>query len=444
MRYAFSVLTVCLCMVFPATLHADTTFESLQRDFQNLYSSLQAQGGISPADEALIDRFRQRVVAFNDQNPDHLVGTAMELQTAAWMQDHDRVDRLYARLVRLAPDDAAYGRAWVNYFLRQQNDDRVDAIYQRLLELKPYDADTRLSWARRLKGRNQYLRAIDALEHGSLDPVRHPEAKTILSDCLFAEHRFEEAVAALESIPESAMEAKPHIRNEVDRVLPERRNYIEQWAKEQALRAAEAQSNTLPQVELVIPERGRIVVELFEDHAPNHVANFITLVEEGFYDGTAFHRVIANFMAQGGDPNSKPGSDGLPGTGGPGYRIADEVHREDHRLHFGDSLAMAKEAAPDTGGSQFYLTVQPTPHLNGIHTVFGRIVEGVDVARSIQQNDMLAMARVLRKRDHEYAVNKLTGPRTPVSAPASISDGPDVRDMVSPNPPQPRKQEGQE
>ena len=114
---------------------------------------------------------------------------------------------------------------------------------------------------------------------------------------------------------------------------------------------------------LIKTNKGDIEVELFENEAPNTVANFITLVEKGFYNGLSFHRVLPNFMAQGGDPKGD-------GTGGPGYTIADECSGPNHRLHFRGSLSMAKEARPDTGGSQFFITFVPTSHLDGIHTVF--------------------------------------------------------------------------
>ncbi|MBW3600539.1 MAG: peptidylprolyl isomerase [Planctomycetes bacterium] len=155
--------------------------------------------------------------------------------------------------------------------------------------------------------------------------------------------------------------------------------------------------------------KGKLVIELFEDQAPNTVANFITLVESGFYDGLAFHRVIPHFMAQGGDPDGD-------GTGGPGYEIPCECYEEDARMHFRGSLSMA-HAGRDTGGSQFFLTFIPTPHLNGRHTVFGRVIEGLEVLDELQRRDpndtaapapdKIVDAEVIRKRDHEYTVKKV-------------------------------------
>ena len=183
------------------------------------------------------------------------------------------------------------------------------------------------------------------------------------------------------------------------------------WKVEQELRAAEAKADNLPRVKLETT-KGDIIVELFEDHAPNTVANFITLVKKGFYDGTKFHRVLPHFMAQGGDPQGT-------GQGGPGYSIPDETDRTDYRNHFGGSLSMAKTSQPDSGGSQFFLTYKPTPGLDGRHTVFGRIVEGYDVLTELKRidpensppegkdkADEIVRATVLRDRGHDYTFKK--------------------------------------
>ncbi|MCH8823785.1 MAG: peptidylprolyl isomerase [Planctomycetes bacterium] len=175
----------------------------------------------------------------------------------------------------------------------------------------------------------------------------------------------------------------------------------------------------MPRVEL-ITDKGRIVVELFENEARYTVANFITLVEAGFYDLSKFHRVIPDFMAQGGDPNTKPGGTGEPGKGSPGYRIADEHNLSNSRNHFAGSLSMAKSPAPDTAGCQFFLTHRPTIDLNGKHTVFGRILEGLDVARSLEVDDVLQSAKVLRKRDHEYLFKTLDDPTASSSTGSSL------------------------
>ncbi len=125
-------------------------------------------------------------------------------------------------------------------------------------------------------------------------------------------------------------------------------------------------------------EKGDIVLELFTDKAPRTVNNFVFLAREGFYDGVIFHRVIADFMAQGGDPTGR-------GTGGPGYRFADEFHPELKHDRPG-RLSMAN-AGPNTNGSQFFITHVPTPWLDGKHSVFGQVIGGMDVLMSIPPRD---------------------------------------------------------
>lgn len=183
------------------------------------------------------------------------------------------------------------------------------------------------------------------------------------------------------------------------------------WEQEQRIRASEARADDLPRVKFETTQ-GPVVIELFENEAPNTVANFINLVEKKFYDGLTFHRVISNFMAQGGDPKGT-------GSGGPGYAVPCECYREDYRKHFRGSLSMA-HAGRDTGGSQFFITFVPTDHLNGKHTVFGRVIEGMEAVSKFKRvepgargadredkGDRIVTATVLRKRNHKYEPTKL-------------------------------------
>ncbi len=182
------------------------------------------------------------------------------------------------------------------------------------------------------------------------------------------------------------------------------REYQTFLAEENRLREAEAKAGDLPRVKFVT-DKGEIVIELFENEAPNTVANFVSLVEKGFYDGIRFHRVIAGFMAQGGDPNSKDADPANDGQGGPGYKFADELAGA-IRKHFSGSLSMAN-AGPNTNGSQFFITFVPTWHLNGRHTVFGRVAEGMDVVYQLRKGTTIQKAMVLRKREHAYQPKKL-------------------------------------
>ncbi len=125
-------------------------------------------------------------------------------------------------------------------------------------------------------------------------------------------------------------------------------------------------------------EKGDITVELFADRAPLTVENFINLARAGFYDGTTFHRVIKGFMAQGGDPTGT-------GTGGPGYQFGDEFHPS--LRHDGAGVLSMANAGPGTNGSQFFITHGPTPHLDDRHSVFGKVIAGMDVVNSLRERD---------------------------------------------------------
>ena len=131
--------------------------------------------------------------------------------------------------------------------------------------------------------------------------------------------------------------------------------------------------------------KGTIVCELFAKEAPMTVNNFVFLAREAFYDGTSFHRVIPDFMIQGGDPTGT-------GRGGPGYRFGDEV-ANNPRKHKVGSLSMAN-AGPNTNGSQFFITHVVTEWLDGKHTVFGQVLEGQDVVNAVQQGDRLTRVTI--------------------------------------------------
>ena len=138
--------------------------------------------------------------------------------------------------------------------------------------------------------------------------------------------------------------------------------------------------------------KGTITAELFDTEAPKTVENFEKLANSEFYDGTRFHRVISNFMIQGGDPLSKDPNNPRVGTGGPGYTIKCETHLNTHR-HVAGTLSMA-HAGKDTGGSQFFICHAPQPHLDRKHTVFGQVTSGMDVVNAIRQNDVIDSIRV--------------------------------------------------
>lgn len=410
---------------------ADDEFDALHRAFVVLYESLRAGGGVAPGDETVIRVFRQRAAAFAADHPDDPQPLAMALQLSLWLGDEDRVSQLYLQLTEVT-GELDIGLAWAAHAQGLDDPRRVGEVFTRLAEMFPGEKRILIDRADFYALANLYQRALEILEAADLDPATEPRGVVALSDYLFAEHRFQESVAALESIPSEMLLTDASLAAQVESLLSQRRDYPELWRQEQLIRAAEASADDLPRVELVTAQ-GRIVLELFENEATNTVANFIALAESGYYEGIKFHRVLPNFMAQAGDPNTRDGADGAAGAGGPGYRIPDEFTRDGARSHFTGTLSMAKTPGANTGGSQFFLTHTPTAHLNGKHTVFGRVLSGLDVVRSIEPNEVIVSLTVLRKRDHEYEPQKLpeaVAPFTPVITPPTLPSNP-IPDRLS-------------
>lgn len=231
--------------------------------------------------------------------------------------------------------------------------------------------------------------AEDAMEKNDFDVVANMTSTMLNSGCtvrslynlagisMFCVHEFEVAKVFLTKAQELEEISEMAIGD-----LKDIDSYIEFWNREQEIRTAEAEADNLPRITFKTT-RGDIVIELFENEAPGTVGNMVSLVSSGFYDNLKFHRVLPNFMAQGGCPKGD-------GTGGPGYEILDECDPATHpsrRIHFAGTLSMANQGTPNTGGSQFFITVRPTSFLNNKHTVFGRVIEGLDVVRALQQID---------------------------------------------------------
>ena len=156
---------------------------------------------------------------------------------------------------------------------------------------------------------------------------------------------------------------------------------VKQWSAQPEMKIDASKTYTI----LMETTKGVIELELFPEHAPMTVNNFVFLTKEGYYDGVTFHRVINNFMIQGGDPTGS-------GRGGPGYKFADETYGNPLKHETG-VLSMAN-AGPNTNGSQFFITHSPQPHLNGKHTVFGKVINGMDIVNSIEQGDRMISVTV--------------------------------------------------
>jgi peptidyl-prolyl cis-trans isomerase B (cyclophilin B) len=141
-----------------------------------------------------------------------------------------------------------------------------------------------------------------------------------------------------------------------------------------------------PKARITMADGGAIVIELYPDVAPKHVENFVTLTDKGFYNGLKFHRVEPGFVVQTGDPKGD-------GTGGPGYTIKAEFNE---KPHLEGTLGMARAQHPDSAGSQFYICLAPSPFLDRKYTVFGQVVQGMDVVKKIKRGDAMQKVEILK------------------------------------------------
>ncbi len=294
--------------------------------------------------------------------------------------------------------------------LRNEIEPQLLAAVQDATEITGPIHDTLFELAQIAVSEDSFPRAARLLKPLVATKSTEPAVYQFAAMAAYGSDQFEEVERLLAKIKEDGGSLRlEFLRRSVDDLGAR----IADWQAEKKIREEEAEKGDLPQVKLETTA-GDIVIELYEDQAPNTVANFISLIEKGYYDGLTFHRVIPQFMAQGGCPNGA-------GTGGPGYSIPCECGQPNYRKHFSGTLSMA-HAGPNTGGSQFFLTFLATPHLDGKHTAFGRIVEGMDVLASIEKVDpqrpnptispsRITKATVLRKRDHEYKPKTLPSTR---------------------------------
>lgn len=261
---------------------------------------------------------------------------------------------------------------------------------EKLLKLRPADPELRVKLGKLQHALNRFEPAAATLAEALKKTPEDPELRRLYGIALFAAMRFEEALAVLEALSKEKLDESS--KEQVDQFLEMARKSGPLWAVEAPIREKEAKADDLPRVKLATT-KGDVEIELFENEAPNTVANFVELVEKKFYDGLSFHRVLPAFMAQGGCPKGN-------GTGDAGYRFKDELG-PNHRKHFRGSLSMAN-SGPDTNGSQFFITHLPTAWLDGKHTVFGRVIKGQEAVDLLQPGDKIVKAEVLRKRPHEY------------------------------------------
>lgn len=282
-----------------------------------------------------------------------------------------------------------------------------ERLEQFLISLAAHDIDN-----------GRFKLAYELLKRLKESGSEYPQLDAMLGNAAVFANQFVDAKAAM-------------LRAQEQKILgPEGQSWLKQadtlqqlWEKEQKIRRQEAEADDLPRV-LLHTTQGDIVIELYENEAPDTVANFIYLVEEGFYDGLQFFMVERATVAQTGCPTNN-------GKGTPGYSIYSEAFQPNARPHFAGTLAMAQPTdrdgrpVPDSAGSQFFISCRPAMRLNGQFTAFGRVIEGLAVVSLLQAQgeeaeknkvpgapptapDRILYAKVLRKRDHKYVPNKVS------------------------------------
>jgi len=276
---------------------------------------------------------------------------------------------------------------------------KLEVRLREQIQLHPDYGALYANLARVLVGRNNPAGALAVLREMQKqlpDVGRDPRQVLVLAQLLRDSGRYEEARKWLASYAKF-MNKDPGFQRETAQVTA----ILDAWEAEQGYRVEEEKRDDLPRVRIET-NRGAFVVELFEDDAPNTVANFLRLVARDFYNGTRFHWAAAAGSVVGGDPNSRDKDRYNDGFGGPGYLIEPEQNK---RSNFPFTLVMVPLRRSDwTMGSAFAVNLSPAPDQDGHVTVFGRVIDGFDVVRRLAYYDTLKKATVVRKRDHAYEV----------------------------------------
>lgn len=332
-------------------------------------------------------------------------------------------DRLLASLDATTADPALLAMA-VQLATWSGSDATVDAAYGLVLANRP-DNDVALSqWLTSLTMRGEAERAVAEASSRVPDLSRTPRTAMSVAEAYVALNRFDDAESLLDSLGPAAMAREVATRNKPMRQrIPELQ---QRWAREQGARARDDARGDNPTVALTTA-RGPITLELFEEQAPATVGAFVELVESGQYDQTRFHDFVPGVGLYGGDPNTKAGATGRPGTGTAGFRIPDESKREDRRDAFAGSVVMLKTPDPARAGRfqensascSFAILVAPAEQLSDEFTVVGRVLDGQDLLGTLRPGDELLAARVLRKRSRDYRAVRM--PEIPVTGPFGLA-----------------------
>ena len=345
---------------------------SLRAEYDQLKTYMASKRRIGPSERTALQGLQTRLDAFLKENPDDRRALVLDINVATWLGQTERIDADYQRLAMLTDAEAVW-----------------------------------LAWAELQFSENRYDDAGNLARGREYDLAETPGIALVNARVHMSNNEFTEAKAAIDAIPEEGL-AKPGIRTKANRIRGQALRWGALWTNELALRAAEESSGTAPVMQLVT-SRGPVTILLYEDQAPNTVANFIELSERGFYNGTRFHRIEPNFVAQGGDPNSRPGSIGAAGA--------------DKRLHFAGVLAMAKAPDPakpgksivNSASSQFYIVLEPAESLNDEYTVFGRVIDGMEAVQRLRRDDELMAITTISRPDREYKATTIPLPGIPAA-----------------------------
>lgn len=364
---------------------------------------------------------KMRVLAVNyhmQDDPSQIksLGAEWRSMLAGGHRIHDGMIQAAMADFRAQPDLQSQAGVFLSHLSGRNADaDRYDNMMEVVQLLKDHGSNDKsfdLCYALTAVAHNQYAAARPHLE--------------------VAAKNLEEAAQELAKTQKVSEEERKMVAQKLIQTYEMVRDYMQTeayeafWQEELKAREADSAGEPLPRV-LLETTKGEIVVELFENNAPNTVANFIELCEKGTYNGLPFHRVLTHFMAQGGDP-------ARDGTGGPGYSIPTELNGQTDRKFFRGTLGMAMSSLPNSGGSQFYICYLPRGNLNGKYVAFGRVVEGMNIVSDFAHidpeakeeekqrltqtwPDEIISTKVLRKRAHEYKVIKLPEPKPPAAQP---------------------------
>ncbi len=273
----------------------------------------------------------------------------------------------------------------------QKHLDRGIELGTRLLEAFPDSDNVKIEYMRRLRQAARFKDAVNFIEEHGPHLLMDPGTGIMYSDCLYADHQFDASIRHLIEL-QSNEDNEANTDNLVRNMrLDLRPAILESWKREEAIRSAEATAGTNPRVSMTINSKP-VLIELYENSAPATVANFLALVRDGHYENTWFHNVAPAFMSQGGIPADMS----YPSYHGPGYSIINESSVPGARDHFSGSIAMPTISPDKLIGSQFYITHAPTMHLNGMNPVFGHVVEGLDVIRSMRGGERIDSIEITR------------------------------------------------